>query len=552
MLSALLAVLTLATQVSFSSPVHHEVTLAGNFGEPRPNHFHGGIDVKTCQVEGKPILSIGDGYVSQITVGLYGFGNAVYVRHPQGFTSVYCHLRSFTPRIRAILRRHQYLEQRAKGCFRFLPHELPVAQGDIIALSGNTGASQAPHLHLELLDNATWAKHDVLQYIPGLTKDSLPPQAHGFMATPMEGKGTFNGTSRKQVFGFPSHELHFPFTAWGKVGFGIWANDYSETTYNYYGVRLTQLFVDDELVFQSDLSTIPAGADLQVNYWGDYQHYLRSHVWYMRSWVLPGITLPIFKTNADRGIVNFNEERVYHLTYVLSDVYGNKSIYKFSVEGKKVKIPSRRPVANPMNVVRWERPMVFQLSGVSLFLGHQRLAEDVELKPHVTVQRGRLSNAYRFMDHSYPLLKKSKVTIRLNKEVADSTKLYVVSRWSSPRYMGGSCQDGWVTGEVLDLGATYELAYDDKAPLVGPVNQGGWTSSKKITVSVSDRESGLASYKAYVDGQFVLFEEVPKSAWVRCDLRQSPVRKTGQSHELKFVATDNRDNQRVYTTTFVY
>ncbi len=551
MLSAFLAILTLAAQVSFFSPVNYEVTLAGNFGEPRPNHFHGGIDVKTGQVEGKPMLSIGDGYVSQVTIGLYGFGNAVYVRHPQGYTSVYCHLRSFSPRVRSMLRRHQYQEQRASGCFYFKPYELPVAQGDIIALSGNTGASQAPHLHLELLDNKTWAKHDALQYIPGLMKDNLPPQAHGFMATPMEGEGTFNGTSRKQVFGFPSHDLRTHFTAWGKVGFGIWANDYSETTYNHYGVRMTQLFVDGEMVFESDLSTVPAGADLQVNYWGDYQHYLRSHVWYMRSWVLPGITLPIFKTNANRGIVNFDQERVYHLEYVLSDVYGNKSSYKFSVEGKKVKISPKRGVKF-RNVVRWNLPMEFQVSGASVSFGRYRLAENVELKPHVKLQPGKLSHAYRFMEHSYPLLKKAKISIRLNKKVEDPTKLYVVCHWGAPRYMGGTYRDGWVTGEALEMGATYELAYDDKAPLVGPVNQGGWTGSQKITMSVSDKESGLASYKAYVDGKFVLFEEVPKSAWVRCDLKHAPVRKTGQSHQLKFVATDNCKNQREYTTTFVY
>lgn len=551
MLSALFAFLALAAQVTFSSPVHYEVTLAGNFGEPRPNHFHGGIDVKTAQVEGKAMLSIGDGYVSQVTVGLYGFGNAVYVRHPQGYTSVYCHLKAFSPRVKVAMRRHQYLSRQSRGCFRFQPYEVPVAQGDIIALSGNTGASQAPHLHLELLDNRTWAKHDALQFMPGLVKDTTPPQAHGFMATPMEGEGVFNGSSGKQVFGFPSHHLTSRFTAWGKVGFGIWANDYSEATYNNYGVRLTQLFVDGQLVFQSDLSTVPAEADLQVNYWGDYQHYLRSHVWYMRSWVLPGLSLPIFKTNALRGVVDFKEERLYQLKYVLSDIHGNVSTYEFSVEGKKSALPKKRSVS-PLNVVRWNRPCVFQLPGAQVFFGRGTLAETVELRPQVKARRGKLSYAYRFTHLSYPLLRRAKVSLRLLRAVADSSKLYVVSTWGTPRYMGGTYHDGWVTGTALDLGATYELAYDDKSPYVGPVGQGSWSSSGRVTISVSDKESGLASYEGYIDGRFVVFEEVPKSAWVRCDLRDAPVRKTGKEHQLKFVATDHRHNQRVYTTTFVY
>ena len=92
----------------YHPPVSYDISLAGNFGEPRPHHFHGGIDIKTDGVEGKAIYAIGDGYVSRVTMGLYGFGNAVYVTHPEGYTSVYCHLKAFSPRIKAALRRYQY------------------------------------------------------------------------------------------------------------------------------------------------------------------------------------------------------------------------------------------------------------------------------------------------------------------------------------------------------------------------------------------------------------------------------------------------------------
>ena len=69
--------LLLCSSLSFGSPVNYPISLAGNFGEPRPNHFHGGIDIRTGQVEGKAIFSVADGYVSRITVGIGGFGNAV-------------------------------------------------------------------------------------------------------------------------------------------------------------------------------------------------------------------------------------------------------------------------------------------------------------------------------------------------------------------------------------------------------------------------------------------------------------------------------------------
>ena len=113
----------------YHPPVSYDISLAGNFGEPRPHHFHGGIDIKTDGVEGKAIYAIGDGYVSRVTMGLYGFGNAVYVTHPEGYTSVYCHLKAFSPRIKAALRRYQYQHETSEGDAYFSALECPVSQG---------------------------------------------------------------------------------------------------------------------------------------------------------------------------------------------------------------------------------------------------------------------------------------------------------------------------------------------------------------------------------------------------------------------------------------
>ena len=168
------------------------MSLAGNFGEPRPHHFHGGIDVKTDGVEGKAIYSIGDGYVSRVTMGKYGFGNAVYVTHPEGYTSVYCHLKSFSPRIKAAMRRWQYAHETSEGDAQLSPLDCPVSQGQLIALSGNTGHSTGPHLHLEIHNTETWNMLDPCDFIGDFINDTVPPRAHGVMACPQTGEGVFN------------------------------------------------------------------------------------------------------------------------------------------------------------------------------------------------------------------------------------------------------------------------------------------------------------------------------------------------------------------------
>jgi len=342
--------------VDYCPPVDYDIVLAGNFGEPRPWHFHGGLDVKTGNVEGKQIFSIADGYVSRLTVNMYGFGNAIYVNHPDGMTSVYCHLKRFADKYEHQLQRTGLRDTLS---LVFPAEQFPVKSGDIIAISGNTGHSTGPHLHLELHDTKTWVMADPMEKLARFIPDTVAPQAHSFMAVPQDGEGLFNGGYTKQTFGFGQPDvkkqhttwtLSREFTAWGRVGFALWADDYSEATYNHYGVRYTQLLVDGREVFHSDVSGIPVSCQPEVNQWGDYDHWRHTHIWYMKSYREPGMRLPILHTDFSRGIVNFSEERPYHLTYILRDYQGNWSQYNFTVLGvRDTRIKNPQPRCQLLN-----------------------------------------------------------------------------------------------------------------------------------------------------------------------------------------------------------
>ena len=342
-------------QCEYTSPVDYDIILAGNFGEPRPFHFHGGIDVKTENREGKLIYSIADGYVSRITINMYGFGNAIYVAHPDGNTSVYCHLKRFDDKYEALLQRT------GKDTLSLvLPeNKYPVKAGDLIAISGNTGHSTGPHLHLELHDTRTWAMRDPLDKLAPVISDTVAPQAHSFMAYPMQGEGVFNGGFSKQTFGFGAPDTKLStfnfqlstklFTAWGRVGFALWADDYSETTYNHYGVRKTRLLVDGREVFRSVVDSIPVSCQPEVNRWGDYDHWRRTRIWYMKSFRERGVRLPVLHTNFEQGIVCFDQERLSELTYILTDYYGNESRYTFHVRGERFPGITARPRRQLLN-----------------------------------------------------------------------------------------------------------------------------------------------------------------------------------------------------------
>lgn len=526
----------------FRPPVDYEISLAGNFGEPRPHHFHGGLDIRTGGVEGKHIYAIADGYVSRITVGLDGFGNAVYITHPTGHTSIYAHLKSFSPRIKAALRKYQYQHQTSVADARLSPLDVPVAQGQFIALSGNTGHSTAPHLHLEVHDTRTWNMLDPYQFLNDFIQDTIPPQVHGFMAIPLG--GTFNGTTSKQTFVRNNTQ-----TAWGKVGFAIWADDYMQGSSNHYGICETLLYVDGQMAFHSVVDNIPTTLNRMVNSWGDYHHWLRHKTWYMKSFIEPGNTLSCLQADENRGVIVFNEERPYQLEYVLRDFKGNESRYPFTIQGQRT--PSASYRSKP--TLRWNRTNSYSRPGMHLIVPYGFIPTDISLHPVVERQPDAWSNAYQFTSSSLPLMYNAELSIHLCRystaSVVDSfdpSKLYITNE--NGRYFGGNFQDGWVTGYIRDLAGRYEIAYDDQPPTVTPVS----TTGSRLVLNVTDDKSGIASWTATIDNRFVVFDAIEKSKSYVCQLHETWLRPTGKSHKLRFEVTDNRQNTCIFETSFFY
>ncbi|MBM3411700.1 MAG: M23 family metallopeptidase, partial [Bacteroidetes bacterium] len=139
----------------FTSPIDTPLKLSGGFAELRNNHLHGGLDFRTGGEEGLPIYAAADGYVGRIRVSGHGYGNCLYIIHPIGYTTVYGHLLSFEEPIRSwVNRRHHELQENELDLW-LKEDEIPVSKDQLLALSGNTGASGGPHLHFEIRHTET-------------------------------------------------------------------------------------------------------------------------------------------------------------------------------------------------------------------------------------------------------------------------------------------------------------------------------------------------------------------------------------------------------------
>lgn len=537
----------LLSVLSFGSPVHIPVQLAGNFGEPRPHHFHGGIDVKTDREVNLGIYSIADGYVSRAVVEKYGYGQAIVVTHPNGYSSYYVHINRFAPQVEAAIRRWQYRHRQFAADIAFRPGEIPVVKGQLIALSGNRGASQGPHLHLEVHETRSNKMMDPLMFLHPFVKDKTPPAVYAFKTYPQPGEGVFQHSPDSRIFTFDKGH----FQAWGKVGFGVRAYDHMDSVYNNYGVRFIRLYCDGKLVFSSDANGIPVESNRMVNSWGDYNHYLNGRLWFLKSFLEPGNSLPILKTGKDRGIVNFNQKRDYHMRYVVSDAFGNQTVKSFVVRGEPEAIPKVSPVQGPL-VLRWNRHNQIEWEGVRLDIPGQLLPHDYQMQPKRILTGGAKSVGYSFSRRSFPLFAYGRVSINIGK-VANPGKFYVASRISpndggSARYCGGEYSNGWLSGKMRELCETYYACYDNEAPVISKIN----LDPRHLFLRIKDEGSGIKGYEAYIDNQFVLFEQGKNKDIVFCDLDRTPVIPRKAIRTLRVVATDNRDNRRVFTAQIKY
>ncbi len=538
----------------FKNPLKIPIVLAATFGELRTNHFHAGIDIKTQRKEGLPVLASANGYVSRIKIQHWGYGKALYVTHPNGYTTVYAHLKKFSPEIEEYVKKNQYNKESFEIQLFPQANQLKVIQGKTLAFGGNTGGSSAPHLHFEIRDSKTSKIINPLLF--GFkVKDSKNPIIQNAYVYPLDDFSQINQTNTKQKLQFTLQKngdlLATKIIASGPIGFGIKTFDRLDAAMNKNGIYKLELFVNKEKIYQHHLETFSFAEGKYINLLVDYAHYYKKRQRIQKCFVVPHNKLSIYSNLINKGIIYVLNGLNYTIEIVASDIKGNKTKLIIPVTGKEQKIIYKKDKQTSNYFFKRDVFNKISRKNVTLAIPKYSLYEDLDFEFSykngiASIHNGSVplhkSFTLTFNTSSYPIKERNKLFIgRVNSKGYVS---YISTKHKSEKIYAKTRKFG-----------RYKIASDTKKPTITPkgFKNGQWlTNYRYLKVRIQDNLSGIKKYRATIDGQWILMEYNPKNGILTYDFndwKYSNLPKKAK-HLLKIVVSDKLNNTNTYIATF--
>ena len=537
----------------FRYPLDLPPSTAGSFGELRPNHFHSGLDFKTNGTVGFPVHAAADGYISRIRVQFGGFGNALYITHPNGYTTVYGHLQRFAPEIEKLLKEKQYQLQNFEADIDVPPFQLKVCQGDIVAWSGNAGASEGPHLHFEIRDAQN--QETINPQLFGLTiKDKVPPGLSTICIYNL-GSEPFSEKTPRRFFGIKGGAGHYSLIkpqvikVSGPTGFGITATDMNSTSFNHNGIYSIELKVDDQTVYTFAVERFAFDETHAINAYIDYPVFLTSRRFIQKCFILPGSKITLYPQSIDRGIINFTDNNIHNLSYIVKDIAGNVATLTIKVKSTPPKLqqPDAKP---PTTFFHYDKQNEYSTDKVKVIIPTGNLYDDLDFAyATLAEKKGTYSEVHRIHNRLTPINDTFELWIKPDNSIGQFADKAVIVNTDGV-CEGGEYENGYVKAKVRTFG-DYYIKVDTMPPTIRPINirEGANLSKmKRLSLKIGDNLSGIKSYAGKIDDKWVLMEWDYKTHVLSYSFDQTL---SAGRHQFELTVTDFKDNIAHFSAKFL-
>lgn len=545
---------------TFAPPINYPMSLSGTFGELRRTGFHFGIDLRSQWTDEEDlILSIADGFVSRISVSPGGYGNAIYIDHPNGYTSVYAHLDRFAPEIQEWVRAQQYRQQSFRVNLYPQRNQFPVKTGQFLGTMGNTGHSFGKHLHFEIRRTDGQIPLNPLLFgyeVP----DRHAPILQELGVHILDDRGnTLERTTLplRRVVGdrFSTGKEKIEIRGW-QFGLSLKGHDRMTGTNNRNGIYHIALYVDDELYHEIRFDRIAYSERpyfrTHVSHAINVLDNKRHHLLYQHE----GNRLQLYCDCPTYGIIKAFEKQDRHIRIVASDFQGNESEVEFIAV--RAAPPYEREEIVYTHAFHPDRAKSVQLGGGSIhfpangFFKEEKLnirqlpaSREDALSPAIYIEETGVAfynrPELRFHEYNIPADKRSKVFIG---RIGDDGN---ISR------VGGQWRGGDFISRISTAGE-FALFVDTLPPIIRPIRfrrdmRGLSSMSFEITDElVTGSNGGQLEYEGRINGEWVLFEYDQKNDLIEYHFDR-PL-ESGE-HKLEITVKDAVGNETSREWTFI-
>ncbi|MBC8266108.1 MAG: M23 family metallopeptidase [Flavobacteriales bacterium] len=541
----------------YHPPLDFKLLLSGTFGELRSNHFHSGIDIKTEGVQGQKVYSIADGYVSRIKVSTWGYGKALYITHPDGNTSVYAHLKDFNKAINDYVIENQHKKESYEIQLYPPKDKFQIKKGEVIALSGNTGGSAGAHLHFEIRNTKTEHPINPLQFGFDII-DDIKPTISKIKIYPIDGE--VNGQKIEKSFNLKNSGGKYTLsgttpTVKGKVAFSISTFDKLNGAYNKNGVYSIKLFVDSNLIYHFQMDEFDFAESRYLNAHIDYKEKKISRTKFHRCYKLPNNRLSVYKEMIKKGVFEFKDDTTHLVQFQVKDIYNNTSNLSFEVNSITTKTENEKAIlfAPFSQYFSYMKPNIFKENDFQLHMESYSLYKDFNFE---YFEKDSIKGVFGKVHHAHhdfvPIHKKFVISIRGKVPEKLKDKAYIAKVDDNNRfwYMGGFWRNGMLSAKVREFG-DFCIVADTINPTIKGVNiypGKKLNTQKTIKCTIEDKESGIKTYRAEIDGKWILMEYDYKRKLLTYKIQKKLEK---GKHIFKLEVIDKLNNTTVYNAEFI-
>lgn len=476
----------------FGWPIDSPLVLTGNYGELRPNHFHAGVDFSTGGKVNKPVKAVMEGYVSRIRVSSTGYGKCVYITHPNSKVTVYAHLNSFSLKIAKVVEAEQFSRKSFEVELLPAPGVIPVKNGEIIGLSGNTGGSSGPHLHFEIRDEKSETPLNPFEFYKSFDRVAPFLQAVAFYDL----SDTLNPVIAKQLHlngsGTPTVSLQT-----GIVGFAFAAYDKATVSGSRNNVYNARLYLDGKIIYAHTLRTIDFADSRYVNEFSEKAGRFK----YQKCFVPTLFPDRLYDTYINKGRIKPGDTLPHKLLLELRDEAGNLTAHEFIFRTKMTPHYKTVPLNDPM-LVRPEKDFTAEVQELKLYIPGGTLYKAAVLQVKYDPIQAAISvdpslNMKSAFVLALPVPAQFKMSSQKTVLKTSTGVLPPVVRNDSLYFFPK------VTG-------SYRLLADNEAPQIRPLLSASRQSKirhfSSYSFHISDRLSGIGNYSMLVNGKWVIAE----------------------------------------------